>query len=360
MLKDAIDLSALERVLVIKLRHHGDVLLTSPVFTVLKNHAPHLELDALVYRDTAEMLTLHPAIHEVHSVERGWKKLPPHRQFAAEAALLGTLRRRNYDLVIHLTGHSRGAWIRRLCGARLGVACARKKGRWWQTSFSHLYPLPRGNARHTVETHLDALRRIGVQPTEAEKRLVLVPGEAAEMRAAALLAEHGLEAGGFVHLHPTSRWAFKGWQADKFARLARALAAAGHAVALTCAPTDEERELARQIVRLAGVPLADLAGRTSLKELAAVSARASLFIGVDSVPMHIAAAMGTPTVALFGPSGDVEWGPWHVPHRVVASARHPCRPCGNDGCGGGKVSECLTTIEVEPVLDAALSLLGGR
>ena len=70
--------------------------------------------------------------------------------------------------------------------------------------------------------------------------------------------------------------------------------------------------------------------------------------------MHIAAAMGTPVVALFGPSGEVEWGPWEVAHRVVASAAHPCRPCGIDGCGGGKISECLTTIPVDRV-HAALS-----
>ena len=73
--------------------------------------------------------------------------------------------------------------------------------------------------------------------------------------------------------------------------------------------------------------------------------------------MHIAAAMGTPTVAIFGPSGDIEWGPWGVPHRVVASDAHPCRPCGLDGCGGGKISECLTTLPVERVLAACDELL---
>ena len=67
--------------------------------------------------------------------------------------------------------------------------------------------------------------------------------------------------------------------------------------------------------------------------------------------------MGTPVVALFGPSGDVEWGPWQVPHRIVASIEHPCRPCGNDGCGGGKVSECLTTLPVARVHDALRMLL---
>ena len=74
MLSDAIDLSSLRRVLVTKLRHHGDVLLTSPVFSVLKNHAPHLEIDALVYADTADLLARHPAISQVHGIGRNWKR----------------------------------------------------------------------------------------------------------------------------------------------------------------------------------------------------------------------------------------------------------------------------------------------
>jgi heptosyltransferase-3 len=74
--------------------------------------------------------------------------------------------------------------------------------------------------------------------------------------------------------------------------------------------------------------------------------------------MHIAAAMGTPAVALFGPSGEVAWGPWQVPQRIVVSDRHPCRPCGLDGCGGGKVSECLTTLSVDRVHAALTALLG--
>jgi len=90
--------------------------------------------------------------------------------------------------------------------------------------------------------------------------------------------------------------------------------------------------------------------------MAALASRARLFVGVDSAPMHIAAAMGTPVVALFGPSGEREWGPWMVPHRVVESG-HACRPCGNDGCGGGKVSECLTRLPVDRVHSAINELL---
>jgi len=100
----------------------------------------------------------------------------------------------------------------------------------------------------------------------------------------------------------------------------------------------------------------NLAGKLSLKELGALTGRAKIFIGVDSMPMHLAAAMGTPTLALFGPSGEIEWGPWNVERRVVTTT-HTCRPCGQDGCGGGKVSECLSFLPVDPVHAAARELL---
>jgi len=100
----------------------------------------------------------------------------------------------------------------------------------------------------------------------------------------------------------------------------------------------------------------DLSGQLSLKQLAALTANARCFVGVDSVPMHIAAAMQTPVVALFGPSGDLEWGPWQVRSRVITSD-HTCRPCGMDGCAGSKVSDCLTSIPVERVLRAVQEVL---
>lgn len=360
MLKDAIDLSALHRVLVIKLRHHGDVLLTSPVFTVLKNHAPHLEIDALVYKDTAEMLTLHPAISQVHTVDRQWKKAGLWRQAKGEWALLSALRGRRYDLVIHLTEHNRGAWVKRLSGARFGVARELSgKGRFWRNSFSHRYPFPRAKPRHTVELHLDALRRIGVYPTAQERRLILVPGAEAETVVADLLAAHGLQDEDFIHLHPASRWQFKCWPAESMTRLIEALQQEGYKIVLTAAPDPAELALVTKIIQPLAQPVIDLSGQLTLKQLAALSATAKLFIGVDSAPMHIAAAMQTPTVALFGPSGDKEWGPWMTPQRVLTSA-HVCRPCGNDGCGGGKLSECLSAIGLDRVLAAARELLSAH
>jgi lipopolysaccharide heptosyltransferase III len=356
-LKDAVPLQAVKRALVIKLRHHGDVLLSSPVFTVLKKHAPHIEIDALVYAETAPMLDLHPAIATVHRIDRAWKRQGLGKQSAEEWALLSALRQRNYDLVIHLTEHPRGAWLAQLLGARYSVAPkVPGKGRWWRASFSHLYALPLATRRHTVELNLDALRRIGVQPGVDERWLTLVPGADAERRVNEILIADGLHDAKFVHLHPTSRWQFKCWEPEKNAALIDALASRGHRVVLTAGPDASELDFIARIKAAANSEVVDLAGKLSLKELAALTARAWLFIGVDSAPMHMAAAMGTPVVALFGPSGEIEWGPWLVPHRVVSSS-HPCRPCGNDGCGGGKVSECLTSLALQPVLAAADELL---
>ena len=356
---DAVDPGTLKRALVVKLRHHGDVLLASPTFSVLKNRAPQLEIDALVYADTRDMLSLHPAIAQVHVVERGWKTAGPLTWLVAESGLLRQLRARRYDLLIHLSEHPRGAWLARALGPRVAVAPDHpNKPRLWKRSFTHRYALPKNARRHMVELNLDALRRIGIQPGDRERALVLVPGTEAERSVETMLAGHGLASKGYVLFHPGSRWQFKCWPADKAAALLDDLDRRGERVVISAAPDARERELVADILaRTHHARPIDLSGKLSLKELAALAGRARLFIGVDSAPMHIAAAMQTPVVALFGPSGEFEWGPWRVPHRIVASGEHPCRPCGNDGCGGGKVSECLTRLPVEAATAAVDSLL---
>lgn len=351
-LADAIDPAQLRRALVIKLRHHGDVLLASPVLSSLKQAAPGCEIDALVFADTAPMLQGHPALHTLHCLGRDWKKLGLLQQLGKELAVLRTLRARKYDLIIHLTDHPRGAWLTRLLKPRWAVAPQRSKGgKWWKKSFTHLYRTVGGGRRHTVETHLDALRRLGIRPQGDARKLLLVPGDAAEHRIDTLLAEHGLQKKAFIQIHPASRWFFKCWPVGLNAELLQALAARGHQLVLTGAPDPRERDMVAAILARAQVPAIDLTGQLSLSELGALTSRARLFVGVDSAPMHIAAAVGTPCVALFGPSGDKEWGPWNVPHSIVTSS-HSCRPCGQDGCGGGKVSECLYAISVQQVLQA--------
>lgn len=356
---DAIDTSRLKRALVVKLRHHGDVLLTSPVFTVLKNHAPQIEIDALVYDDTSAMLTLHPAVAEVHTVGRKWRALSPRARLAEEWRLFTRLRARGYDLLIHLTDHPRGAWLARALGVRYAVAPNDAgKDRLWKSNFTHLFALPRNGGRHTVELHLDALRRLGIQPGGDERALALVPGAAADDSVAARLLDSGFAGRDFVHVHPTSRWLFKCWPEASFAALIDRLHEEGLPVVLTAAPSEGELAMLARIRSATRAPNVDFGGKLSLKELAALTARARLFVGVDSAPMHIAAAVGTPSVALFGPSDEVVWGPWQARTRVVTSDAFRCRPCGRDGCGGGKVSECLSTLPVERVWEAVRELLG--
>ncbi len=351
-LPDAIEPAQLRRALVIKLRHHGDVLLTSPVLSALKAAAPQCEIDALVFADTTPMLQDHPALSQLHSIGRNWKKLGPLAQLRHEWALLKSLRARQYDLVIHLTDHPRGAWLTRLLAPHWSVAPQRAgKAKWWKKSFTHLYRTVGGGRRHTVDTHLDALRRLGISPADDARALLMVPGREAYAKLDALLAQHDLARGSFIQLHPASRWFFKCWPASLNARLLQALAARGERIVITAAPDAREQAMVEAIIAEAGVPVVNLAGQFSLRELAALTARAKLFVGVDSAPMHIAAAVGTPCVALFGPSGDKEWGPWRVRHEIVTS-NHSCRPCGQDGCGGGKLSECLAVISVDQVLAA--------
>ncbi|MFW9611125.1 MAG: putative lipopolysaccharide heptosyltransferase III [Fluviibacter sp.] len=365
---DAIPLSQIRRILVTKLRHHGDVLLASPVFSALKAAAPLAQIDGLVYADTADMLSGHPDLDQLHAIDRAWKRLGLTGQAKAEWSLLKTLQSRQYDLIVHLTEHPRGAWLSRLLKPRYAVAPrVNGRGRFWKGSFTHFVsPIMGSGRRHVVEQNLDALRRLGMQPAQDQRALTFVPGADAEAHIAARLQSLGLEPGKFVHLHPPSRWHFKCWTAEGWANIIVRIRAAGWPVLLTAAPGAKEGHLIERIqtalAKRNEPPAASLAGALSLKDLGALTAQARCFAGVDSAPMHIAAAMRTPVVVLFGPSGEGHWGPWGTPrighHQVITrSAQFNCRPCGLDGCGGGKVSECLTHITPDEVWAAITPLL---
>jgi heptosyltransferase-3 len=335
------------RVLVVKLGHLGDVLLASPVVSALKRWAPHAEVDALVYEETAPMLGGHPGLAGLLTIRRG--------ELRAEIALARKVRARGYQLVVALSDKPRIAFLVRLSGARYAVTADRPdRGGFWRRSFTHFYAIPRGNTRHTVEFHLDALRALGIEPEADARRAVLVPGAEAERRVDSLgLPER------FIAVHPASRWLFKCWPAPRLAELIDTLQSRGERVVLTGSADPAESALVEEVVRGLRSEVVNLSGKLGLKELAAVIGRARLFVGVDSAPMHIASAMGTPAVALFGPSGEVEWGPWQIAHRIVTTD-HSCRPCGYNGCGGGNRSDCMETIPVQSVLAAVEGLRDGR
>ena len=164
--------------------------------------------------------------------------------------------------------------------------------------------------------------------------------------------QHGLTPKNFILIHPPARWLFKCWTAEGYAQVIDALQNDYKLpVVLTAAPAPQEMQFMQDIARRLHTTPVNLAGRLDLKALGAMIAQARLFIGVDSAPMHLAAAVGTPTVVLFGPSGPYNWRPWGEGH-LVLTKDFDCQPCGRDGCDGTKISRCLTAITPAEVLAA--------
>jgi heptosyltransferase-3 len=272
-----------------------------------------------------------------------------------QLGLLRGLRAQGFDLAMDLSGGDRGAFLAWASGARLRVGFAPKKPHLRARAF-HMLADGRGTANHVVEAFLRQVRLLGIEPVDTG--LKLFPGEAARAQADALLSEHGLAPGGYALMHPTSRWMFKTWTPAGNAVVIGHLRRAGLKVLLSAAPAEHETRFVEDI--LTRLPeregVVNLASRLDLPLLAALIERARVFFGVDSAPMHMAAALGVPVAVLFGPSGEKMWGPWQVPSEVVTSA-DSCRPCGRDGCQGSKVSRCLTEIDPATVCQALDRLL---
>ncbi len=348
------DLSGVKRVLVIKMRHHGDVLLTSPLFSHLKKALSHANIDAFVYKDTLPMLEGHPAISDFWLYDRAWKKLSFLKKIAKEIALLRAIRVKGYDLVINLTEGDRGAIAAFASGSPLRVGFDPKGSGLFgkRKIYTHVVkdcPSP----RHTVERQLDVLRCIGLFPAPEERDLFLHVPDFAKNSMLDLLQKEELRPGSYVLIHPVSRWRFKCLATKQIAQLISTLDQRGERVVLSAGPDSEEKAMIEEILKLAPhVSVVNCAGKLTLKELAALIQMSKGLICVDSVPLHIASALKTPVVALFGPSSEQNWGPWMHPNARVVTQKLSCRPCYRDGCGGSKMSDCLFTLPQSAILSA--------
>lgn len=349
--KTPMDMSGMNRVLIVMMRHHGDVLLATPVFKALKRQFPQLEVDALLYSYSTDLLAHHPAVDNIYAVDRHWKDAGFVTLMRGELALLKSLRARQYDGIIVLTDQWRNALLSRLLRPKFSITSefAKRQQRFWRKSFSRHYPVPPN--RPKVESNLDALRGLGLAITDQDKLVGLHIPEDSRREASAKLQALSMTEQPLVVLHPTSRGLFKCWSIEQYAELVSELQRAEIPVLITAAPDKKELALVAAIVaRLEQAPLS-LAGELSLLQLAAVLDRAVCVICVDSVPMHMAAALATPLVAMFGPSNDKIWAPLNVGSTVLTSDR-VCRPCLRHGCGGSGFSECLADIEVVRVYAA--------
>ena len=355
-----IDFNSIKRVLVIKLRNHGDVLLTTPVFRTLKANYPHLEIDALVYKDTAPILEDNPYLNQCHLIDRTWKKSGIFKQLKGESGLARDLINRRFDLVIHLTEHHRGALVTLLTRPKYAITAINwKRTSWfWRKCFTHHYPVPI-YPRHTIEVNLDSLRHLGLMPDRDEKHPLISSSSKTIKRIDDVLASHELDNRKFIVFHPTSRWMFKSWPESSSAKLIDMLSSESCSVVITSAPDKEELRYIEQLRSCANSQYIDLSGKLGLQELSELIKRADCFIGMDSLPMHIAAAHKTPTVALFGPSSELKWGPWETQH-IIHTTQHSCRPCDLAGCGDGGISECINLLDPKAVSASVRSLLASN
>lgn len=330
-------------ILVIKLRYLGDVLLATPVLRALRERFPQARLTMAVNRGTEEIVRWNPDLDEVLIVERG--------SLVAQCRLLARIRRHRFDCVLDLTDGDRSAILARFSGAPIRVGFNEER-RWRGVLYTKTVSAPPG--AHRVERDLQAVRAIGIDPKACQP--VLQISQEDQERADHLLGELGLlrDHRPLVMFHPGARYWFKAWPVERFAELADRLADACPCHILV-GGAEQDLQTAEAIRQRARAPVSVLAGRLTLLEFAAVLRRCALFIGNDNGPMHMAAAIGTPVVALFGPSNPAEWGPRSEKAAVLYKGLD-CRQCFHPACERGE-QNCMRQIAVEEVLEAGTKLL---
>jgi heptosyltransferase-3 len=360
-----------ERILIVKFKHIGDVLVSVPTLRALRATFPDARIGYLLNADTAAMVEDHPALDEVLRLHRD-------RGIRHQLALLWALRRRRYDLTVDLSGGGdRGAIWSFLTGARyrIGTLPTGRQGmRGKRHLYTHLAPTP--DARlHTVMRDLAIVRPFGI---DAQPPIMDLHGPDETRQAMRQrLTDAGIPPGTpYVVVHPTSRWLFKCANDAAMGAIIDGLAQTGGlAVVVTCGPRAEELARLDTILGHCATRPIVFRGDLALKQLAAVLAGARLYVGVDSAPSHMAAALDVPSVVLFGPTGAYNWGPWPnsaethpYPERrglqragrhVVIQQDWPCVPCGKAGCENSRVSDCLMATDPAVVLGEAERLLGG-
>jgi len=343
-LKDMPDFQKMNKVLIIKLRHLGDVLLSTACIHVLKKRFPHLMIDILINEEGEALLEDIQEIHKVHVYSRKKSKQGFLKKINVELKLASLIRKQNYDLVINLTEGDKGNFLAFLSRAPLKVGQMGSKG---QKFLTHLYKHPL-TYRHSVEKDLDALRRLGIYPQEDEKKLLIQETKTKNFED--FLLSHALE--DYYVLHPVSRWMYKSPQVHTFIELVNRL---DKKVIVTGLDKGLEGDFIKTII--AKCPSAIYYPTLgSLKALVSVIAQSKGIITVDSLPLHIASALKKPTVCLFGPTSEIDWGPWHNQASKVVTYKKSCRSCYKDGCGGGKLSDCLDQIKVDDIIEACRSV----
>ena len=342
--------SKFSNILLIQLGDIGDVVLTTPAIRAARETYPDARISILTFKPYGSLLAADPHVYEVVETARVRGALFHRlREFVAFAR---RLRQRRYDLVIDLRTGDRGAILSFLTGASERIGCQGIKKQFWhkilftktiRTLKSAPPPVHPG-----ADQSLRVVREIGIDTADSIPKLYIAPTN--RLRASALLAEAGVAPEtGMVTVNLFSRWKYKEWNNSKWGEVIDQIWETRH-MPVVLIGSLEEAAACQEIVAGREGRVANLAGKTTLGELVAVLSMSALHMGVDSAAPHIAAAVGTPTVTIHGPS---DWRAWRIIddlHKVVIPTME-CVPCNRRGCDDTEISQCLRCLEADAVIE---------
>jgi heptosyltransferase III len=332
------DRETVRRILVIKLRAIGDVVLSTVVIRNLRLAFPAAEIQYLTERASHDIVRSNPDLNGA---------LVYDRKSMSGLDLIRLVRRGSFDLVLDLFGNPRTALVTRLSGARYRVGY-RFRGRTYAYS---IVVEPRGDRVHNTQFNLDALERLRIPIVD--RSLQFVPAKDDEERMESYLRKVVPDGRPIVCLNPSGGWYTKRWGLERFAEVGDRLAREnGAAILLTWGPGEEAdvHKVASMMHAGAVIP-----PKTTLPELAALLKRCTLMITNDSGPMHIATAVGTRVIGLYGPTNPLLQGPYGEQHAVVRKEGLPCLGCNQTSCSIGL--PCMLDLDVAPVLQKAKEIL---
>jgi len=349
------------KILIVKTSAIGDVIHTLPALLSLRAHYPDAHIAWLVEETAADLITGHPALDRVLVARRkAWltdlragRVLRALREFVRFVRIVRDTR---YDLIIDFQGLLKSAvWVLLAKGVRkAGFGRGMEHAELSYVVLNEPVPAVEMN-QHAIERELLLLKGIGVPATGVRYELPVSPEDASE--AAALLRASGIgEQDRVVAINPMARWPTKLWEPAHFAAVADRLEEQGIRVVFTGGAQDQSS--IDEICRLMSSKSRRLDGRTNLKTLASIFRRTQVLLTTDSGPMHLAAAIGTAVVALFGPTAPWRTGPYGPGHTVLR-AGISCSPCFKKDCRTADYEEraCMKRLSVDEVVRAVLEKL---
>lgn len=343
-----IEAKGIREILVVRTAYIGDVVMTLPILKPLRDLFPEARITFLTSSGAKDLFKDNPCVDSVIAYDAFW--FYPGNGLRGYLGFLNALRKKRYDLVIEARGDIRDIlFIAYLSRSRYRVGYNVGGGGFLLT---HVVPFK--EVKHKVEYHLDMVRFLGASVDKVDWGLSASGNE--EKKAIEALGIDGGSSRVIAGIHPGGRKGLKCWGMEKFALLAdRLVRELGVMVYFT--GSAQEAPLVEEILGRMSCKGTSLAGKTDLRTSAAVIGRLDVFITNDSAPLHLASAKKTPTVAIFGPSKSNETGPYGNAHRVVEKA-FPCRyTCDEDVCGHIPYNECMESIGVDDVFEAAKELL---